>query len=146
VGIVAALVFGDRKALLRAARALFVFDRRDAAWLRELRHRPLHYPSGAECGMFNPGQKLLAWALPFVATAVIVTGITAAGGGSEDGDGGLHGVTVVVALALLGGHVFMAVVNPATRHALRGMTLGRVRRSWAEHHHGAWLDEMDRRR
>lgn len=143
VGVVAAVVVGDRRALLRAARALFAFDRRDRAWLRELRRRPLHYPSGTDCGMFNPGQKLLAWMLPFVGTAIVVTGIAAATGG---GLGGLHGATVVVALAILGAHVFMAVVNPNTRHALNGMVFGRVRRSWAAHHHGAWLDQVDKRR
>jgi formate dehydrogenase subunit gamma len=144
VGIITALVIGDRRALLRAARELFGFDRRDAAWLRELRRRPLHYPSGTDCGMFNPGQKLLAWALPFVAAALIVTGIASAVGGGVLG--GLHDATVVFALVLLGAHVFMAVVNPTPRHALNGMVFGRVRRSWAAHHHGAWLDELDQRR
>jgi hypothetical protein len=32
----------------------------------------------------------------------------------------------------------MAVLNPATRHALRGMTIGDVDRDWAEHHHPRW--------
>jgi formate dehydrogenase subunit gamma len=143
VGVVAALVVGDRRALLRAARALFVFDRRDVAWLRELRRHPLRYPSGAGCGMFNPGQKALAWALPFVGAAVIATGVASATGSRG---GGLHGATVVLALAFLAAHVFMAEVNPVTRHALNGMVFGRVRRSWAAHHHGAWLEELDRRR
>ena len=37
----------------------------------------------------------------------------------------------------------MAVINPSTRHALRGMTLGSVERSWAEHHFPRWVDEVD---
>jgi cytochrome b subunit of formate dehydrogenase len=53
-------------------------------------------------------------------------------------------VAVVVAMVLVGCHVFMAVVNPATRPALAGMVLGRVRRSWAEQHHGGWLHDHDR--
>ena len=39
VGIAAALVFGDRRALLRSMRRLFGVDRRDTRWLRDgLRH------------------------------------------------------------------------------------------------------------
>ena len=37
------------------------------------------------------------------------------------------------------GHFFLAVVNPGTRPALRGMLLGTVDRAWAEHHHAAWV-------
>jgi formate dehydrogenase subunit gamma len=37
----------------------------------------------------------------------------------------------------------MAVVNPSTRPALRGMVFGRVRRSWAAQHHRAWLDALE---
>jgi hypothetical protein len=39
VGIAAALVFGDHRALLRSTRRLFGFDRHDGRWLRDrLRH------------------------------------------------------------------------------------------------------------
>jgi cytochrome b subunit of formate dehydrogenase len=38
----------------------------------------------------------------------------------------------------------MAVVNPSTRHALRGMTLGSVDREWARHHHPRWVEEIER--
>ena len=42
---------------------------------------------------------------------------------------------------LIAAHIFMAVVNPSTRHALRGMTLGSVDRTWAEHHFPRWVEE-----
>jgi hypothetical protein len=32
----------------------------------------------------------------------------------------------------------MAVLNPATRHALRGITIADVDRDWAEHYHPRW--------
>jgi hypothetical protein len=38
---------------------------------------------------------------------------------------------LLLTTALIAGHIFMAVVNPSTRHALRGMTLGGVNREWA---------------
>jgi cytochrome b subunit of formate dehydrogenase len=44
---------------------------------------------------------------------------------------------------LAAGHIFMAVVNPSTRHALRGMTLGTVDRDWAVHHDPRWVEELE---
>ena len=54
----------------------------------------------------------------------------------ETGGGGLG------FLRLTPQHVFMAVVNPATRPALPGMVFGRMRRSWAARHHRAWLHRV----
>ena len=50
----------------------------------------------------------------------------------------IHSGMAVAMVVLIGGHVYMAVLNPATRHALRGMTLGHIDRDWAEHHHPRW--------
>ena len=55
-----------------------------------------------------------------------------------------HATAVVVAMVLVGMHVAMATLNPATNHALVGMVFGRVRRSWAAVHHGGWLEDQER--
>ncbi len=39
------------------------------------------------------------------------------------------------------GHIFMAMVNPATRVGITGMTSGRVDRRWARHHYPRWYRE-----
>lgn len=143
VGLLVALAVGDTKALLRATWKLFSVDRRDATWIRDHRRHPLGGGSHGDYGMFNPGQKALAWALSVAVAVVIFTGIQAATAGGDDA-GGLHATAVVVAMVLLGAHIFMAALNPATNHALHGMVFGRVRRSWAAKHHGGWLsDESD---
>lgn len=143
VGLLAALVLGDTRALLRAARNLFSLDRRDVTWVRD--HRP--FASGksghGDYGMFNPAQKALAWALSGAVAVVIYTGIQALSAGGED-SAGAHPAAVIVAMVLLGAHVFMAVLNPATNHALFGMVFGRVRRSWAAKHHGGWLKDQSK--
>ena len=140
LGLIAAATLGDHRALLAATRELFGFDGRDLGWLRShARHPFRHHPEPA-WGMFNAGQKMLGWALSAAVSAVIVTGLLASGGGG-DGGGGLHGVTVVITLILLAAHIFMAVLNPATRPALAGMVFGRVRRTWAATHHSDWLKE-----
>ena len=38
----------------------------------------------------------------------------------------LHDGLMYVSLILLVGHLYLALIHPATRHALRGMTLGTV--------------------
>jgi formate dehydrogenase subunit gamma len=46
-----------------------------------------------------------------------------------------------VSLGLLVGHLYLALIHPATRHSLRGMTLGDVRVEWAIKHHPKWEPE-----
>jgi formate dehydrogenase subunit gamma len=142
VGIAGALLFGKHRDLLAAAHRLFAFDRRDVAWVRARVRDPFHPDANPSWGMFNTGQKLVAWGLSTSVVLVIVTGVLS---WSHGGEGGLHGAAVLLTGLLLAAHVFMAVVNPSTRHALRGMVFGRVRRSWAAQHHQAWLDSLEQR-
>ena len=53
----------------------------------------------------------------------------------------LHDGVMYVSLALLVGHLYLALIHPATRHALRGMTLGSVSADWAARHHAKWRPE-----
>jgi formate dehydrogenase subunit gamma len=52
----------------------------------------------------------------------------------------VHDGLMYVSLVLLVGHLYLALIYPATRHALRGMTLGSVRRDWAAQHHRKWVE------
>jgi len=135
VGLAIAALLGDRRAIAAATKQLLVFDRRDRAWLAATARHPLRRPPEPAWGMFNAGQKVLAWALGGTVLGVIGTGLLAWTAGL---DGGLHAAFVLAAGALLAGHVFMAIVNRAARHALNGMVFGRVRRSWAQVHHADW--------
>jgi formate dehydrogenase subunit gamma len=51
----------------------------------------------------------------------------------------LHDALLYVSLVLLVGHLYLAVIHPATRHSLRGMTLGTVSEEWARRHHPGWV-------
>jgi formate dehydrogenase gamma subunit len=142
VGIVVALVFGNTRAMLRSMRALFVFDRLDIAWsLGRFRH-PFRRESHPAWGKFNTGQKVMAWLVSVSMSLVIITGIQSWRSGGDMA--ATHMAAAMATLALLGAHVFMALVNPSTRPALPGMVLGRVRRSWAATHHRGWLDDVER--
>ena len=53
----------------------------------------------------------------------------------------LHDGLMYVSLVLLVGHLYLSLIHPATRHALRGMTVGNVSAEWAARHHSKWRPE-----
>lgn len=53
----------------------------------------------------------------------------------------LHFFMAAMALPLIAGHVFMAVINPSSRLGLEGMITGFVDRQWAKHHYRRWYRE-----
>lgn len=141
-GFVVALIFGNTMAVLRFVRDALLPERSDFEFVARVVSRPFHR-TGVRWGKFNLGQKGLAWMMLASLTAIIITGINS---WRTDGDvAGPHTTAVIIALILLGVHVFMAVVNPVTRPALPGMVFGRVKRSWALHHHAKWVEDEDRR-
>jgi len=144
VGWVSVLVLialvGDRRGLKRLACEVDRFDRDDLRWL--LGRRP------APQGRFNAGQKVniaLTAAFTFL---FLVSGLLLWLGERDTrfrfaSTVLLHDGLMYLALALLVGHLYLAVINPATRHALRGITLGSVDAEWAHRHHPKWRQEYD---
>jgi formate dehydrogenase subunit gamma len=130
------LVVGARR-FVRTARELESFDRDDLRWLRG---------GKAPQGRFNAGQKINA-ALTAAFTVLFgVSGLLLWFGEQDTryrfaSTVILHDGLMYVSLALLVGHLYLALIHPATRHALRGMTLGTVSEEWAERHHGKWRPE-----
>jgi formate dehydrogenase subunit gamma len=131
------LVLGGRR-LWRTARELETFDRDDLRWLRGGRSVPQ--------GRFNAGQKVNA--MLFAAFTILfgVSGLLL-WFGEEDtrfrfaSTVILHDGLMFASLVLLVGHLYYALIHPATRHALRGMTLGTVREEWAARHHAKWTPD-----
>ena len=118
-----ALVFvlGDTGRLLRTAREVEV--------LRDDR--------------FDVGQKLNAIVTAAFTVLFVVSGVLLWLGERDTrfrlaGTVVLHDGLLYVALILFVGHLYLAVFNPATRHALRGMTLGTVVVDWARRRHPEW--------
>ncbi len=52
----------------------------------------------------------------------------------------LHDALTYLSVFLLVGHLYLALIHRKTRHALRGITRGDVRRDWAREHHRKWID------
>jgi formate dehydrogenase subunit gamma len=134
VALVAVLAVGDRRGLRRTLRELDRFDEDDRRWLRGGR---------TPQGRFNAGQKLNAALTASFALLFAVSGLLLWLGERDTqfrwgSTIVLHDVLTLVSLGLLCGHLYLAVIHPSTRHALRGMTLGDVRADWAREHHAKW--------
>ena len=46
-----------------------------------------------------------------------------------------------ISVVIVVGHLYLSLIHPTTRHALRGMTLGTVREDWARKHHSKWTSQ-----
>ena len=132
------VLVGDRRGLWRTLRELDVFDRDDRRWLTV---HPVPQ------GRFNAGQKLNAALTAAFAVLFAISGFLL-WYGERNTDFRwastilLHDVLTVASVFLLTGHLYLAVLHPATRHALRGMTLGSVREDWAREHHAKWAASL----
>jgi len=139
IGWVSALVLvallGDRRGLLRTARELDRFDPEDLRWLRGRRPAPQ--------GRFNAGQKVNAALTAAFVVLFFVSGLLLWLGERDTSfrfasTVVLHDGLLYASVVLLVGHLYLAVIHPATRHALRGMVTGTVREDWAREHHPRW--------
>jgi formate dehydrogenase subunit gamma len=125
IGWVAALaaiaLLGDTRGLLGTLRELETLDHR----------------------RFNPGQKVNAILNAAITLLFVASGLLLWLGERDtrfrlQNTVTLHDVLMYGALALLVGHLYLSVIHPATRHALRGMTRGTVSEEWARRHHPRW--------
>ena len=136
LAIALVVLLGDRRGLRRTLRELDAFDRDDRLWLRRI-PRPQ--------GRFNAGQKLNAALSGSFALLFAVSGLLLWYGERDNrfrfaSTILLHDGLMYVSVVILLGHLYLALIYPTTRHALRGMTTGSVRRDWAWEHHRKWIE------
>jgi formate dehydrogenase subunit gamma len=130
--------------LKRTARELDHYDEDDRRWLAwSVTRREPEPPQGR----FNAGQKLNTALIAGLMVVFTVSGtlmylqeIDASFRGTSAIL--VHDIAMYVAVPLVIGHLYLAVLNPSTRHSLRGMLLGTVRRDWARRHHPKWERDL----
>lgn len=132
--LVLIVLVGDRRGLRRTLREINLFDADDRHWLRGW---------SAAQGRFNAGQKLNVAVTAAFALLFAVSGFFLWYGERDTryrlpGAVALHDALTYASLLLVLGHLYLAVLHPATRHALRGITLGSVDEEWARRHHAKW--------
>ena len=135
VALVAIVLLGDRRRLAALWREAEAIDADDRRWLRGRR---------APQGRLNAGQKLNLLVTAAFAVLLTVSGVFLWLGERDhtfllDGAGTVHDVVTYASAVLVTGHLYLAVVHPATRHALRGIVRGDVHEAWAERHHPKWV-------
>ena len=139
--VLIALVDGGR--LRRTARQIDRFDDDDRRWLVwVVRRRGAEPPQGR----FNAGQKLNAAIVAGLLCVLTASGLLMLLSEMKSRFRGtsailVHDLATYAVLLLLLGHLYLAVIHPATRHSLRGMVLGSVREDWARRHHPKWGGE-----
>ncbi len=99
-------------------------------------------------GRFNAGQKLNAALTGAFALVFAVSGFLLWYGERDTrfrfaSTLLVHDGLMYVSLLLLVGHLYLAVIHPKTRHALRGMTVGSVREDWAHEHQAKWISQLE---
>ena len=135
VALATVVAVGDRRGLRRTIRELDLYDGDDRRWLA---NRP------APQGRFNAGQKLnaaltAAFSLLFALSGILLWY------GERNADFRwtstllLHDGLAIISVVLLTGHLYLALIHPATRHSLHGMVRGSVRADWATRHHAKWV-------
>ncbi len=139
-----ALLFGirDWRMHFENVRHGWVWDRDDLRWL-------ILFPKAAadprvklpEQGKFNAAEKLNFMMVMLTYPFYIITGMLVWMPGVAFYPWIAHSITAVLGLPLIGGHIFMAAINPDTRIGLQGMFTGWVDREWARHHYRRWYRE-----
>lgn len=132
------VILGNRRALRASVREINRFDQDDRDWLavRGGRRTPQ--------GRFNAGQKLHTVVQAGFSALFLVSGTLLWLGTRNsslrlDGTITVHDGAMFLAVGLLAGHLWLALVWPATRHAMRGIVRGTVRVDWARRHHVKWI-------
>jgi formate dehydrogenase subunit gamma len=148
IGLLLLIVVGDRRSLGRTVREADRFDRDDMSWLKGGPRRLVVRSDEPPQGRLNAGQKLNTAISLGLMVVLALTGFLLWEGERDTayrfaGTVLVHDIATLAIVALVCGHLYLALLHPATRHALRGITTGDVDRAWAERHHPKWAATME---
>jgi formate dehydrogenase subunit gamma len=145
----------DRRALHEDLRLALTPEPGDGAWARYAVSAAL----GAKLpeppsGKYNLGQKLSSAFWVAVTAGLMATGAVLAvnyftkrvfSAAFVEQVFPWHDVLAFLSIPVLAAHLYLALVNPATRPSLRGILTGRVDAAWARRHHARWAGDATRR-
>jgi len=94
-----------------------------------------------EQGKFNAAEKLNFMVLMVTYPLYVITGVLMWVTHLAILSWLLHFFMAMLAAPLVLGHLYMALINPASRVGLSGMISGYVDRQWAKHHYRRWYRE-----
>lgn len=119
---------------------LFRWGPKDAEWmiqsLRSLYNKAAVIPPA---GRFNTGQKINACLVGLYYFGFVATGLLMFAKGTILFPWYLHTALFFAAMGSVGGHLFLALINPSTRIAIAGIFHGWAPMKYIEHHHALSL-------
>lgn len=130
------------------AKEVDTLDRADREWLRGGVRRIVSHEGAPEQGWLNAGQKLNTAITIGLMVVLAFTGILLWLGEQNtalrfSGTVDVHDIATILIVLLTCGHLYLALVNRATRASLSGMVDGTVDREWARANHGRWVAELE---
>ncbi len=137
LGVAVVVWRGDRRGVVRTGRELRDVDADDRAWLASVPAAVLKHAPQPPAGRFNGGQKVNFLLLSGLLVALFVSGLGLVITGLPHSPifSVAHVAAAILAVILVVGHMYMALINPSTRPSLSGMFSGTVERSWMRKHH-----------
>jgi len=135
----------DRKTIIGNIKDILSVNRMDLAWLKATLFRIFRRKTDLPgCGKFNAGQKLNT-----ILTIVLLILLSLSGFSMLLIKGSLlsniiHAGLALVFLLPFAGHLYLALINPSTKHALHAITSGRVNAEWLKDHHPAMYRELEK--
>lgn len=134
--IVLTFLIGDRRVILRNLRLGTRFTKDDITWLKRMplqRFRPdLELPA---MGKFNAGQKINFTIQVLAIPAFFASGMLMWFVHGQLLPWYVHVALFLLVMPLIGGHMYLALVNRTTRKSITSVIHGRVDAAWARHHH-----------
>ena len=121
----------------------------DGAWIKAgggILKKGVHPPAGK----FNPGQKLIFWAVILLGGAIAVTGLLMMFPFYFSSMGGmqlatfLHSVLAILLIGVIFAHIYIGTIG--MQGAFDAMGTGKVDLNWAKEHHSRWVDEVQGRK
>ncbi len=146
------LVIFDRRRLRSGLRQINRWSVDDRRWFRAaLRGRSLRGGAMPPQGRFNAGQKattvlVAAMAVGFVVTGGLLLGKAGLPAWLVSRAFWLHGFLAIAGLALLAGHLGMALLTRHGRASLRAMFNGRLAEDVARERHSLWWAKAEKER
>lgn len=130
------------------AREVDSLDRDDRTWLKGGPRRIVSHEGAPPQGWLNAGQKLNTAVTIGLLVVLTFTGMLLWLGERNTafrfaGTVDVHDIATILIVALVCGHLYLALFNRTTRASLSGMVDGTVDREWARANHGRWVAEVE---
>ncbi|MGK7344434.1 MAG: formate dehydrogenase subunit gamma [Candidatus Nitrospinota bacterium M3_3B_026] len=146
-GPILALLFGCRRTWIENIKVITSFSRDDIRWLTlkplAAFSKKIKLPRDDK---FNPGQKVWIYIAVSGSAVLAVTGVIMWVTGSPILALAIHTVVAVLMIIPLGGHIYMATLNPETRPGFGSIVDGEVNAEWAMEHHPIWMERTAKQR